>query len=356
MVAEGGEQDDRLAGDPMAEALATARRSRQGDFFALVAFLERLTGAGVRVGGDGPAHAEPIRFRHDASLAFSTADVSDIQLGQEVDGRRPLEVTTTFLGLTGAATPSTADFAAELASDAGDDAVSEDLLAVLHHRVLSLFYRSVSRYHYPRELTSDLEDPWSKRILALAGVDTFDGSNEPRLPRWRLLRLAALLVRPDSSAWALETALEDVLEEKLAGTGAGVTIEQFVGDWVPIPAVQQTRLGVDNSSLGLDAVIGQRAFDRTGKFRILIGPLTHDNYRRFQQDPEIARAIAATVDLICHEPLEYDIGLVVPPDAVAALRLSAAPPDATKLGIDTFLGQPTGSEIVLELPRAFDRE
>ncbi len=352
MVAEGGEENDRLEqADPLEEALETARRFRHGDFFSLIAFLERAAHAEVRIGEDGPVMEEPLRFRHDSSMGFSPADVSALDLVEEKDDRghrnRPFAVATTFLGLTGSVTPLPTYFATEVSQDAGDEAVLEDFLDVFHHRILSLFYRSVVRYNYPIEFTSDLADSWSKRLLALAGIDTYETETDPPLPRWRLLRLAPLLVRQGSSLWSLETALEDVLENELEG--AEVSIEQFVGSWVAVLEDQQIHLGDTNCVLGRDTVIGRQAYDRTGKFRIVIGPMNYTTYSRFQQDPAVKRMIAATVNLFCRDPLDYDLGLVLAGDAVPGLRL--ATDSATRLGVDTFLGQQGESEIIMEMPR-----
>jgi len=343
LAAEGWNEDDRLE-----DILATVRKHRHGSFHGLVAYLERATRASVRIGGDGPVRDEPIRFQHDNSMGFSCADVSEIELEENANGRRPaFKITTTFLGLTGSVTPLPTYFATEVSQDQGDEGILKAFLDIFHHRVLSLFYRSTVRYSPAVEFQRDARDHWSKRILALAGIDTYEG-DDPPLPRWRLLRLAPLLVRQGSSVWALQTALQDVLDPHL--DGATVEVLQFVGSWVNISDTQQMHLGVDNSNLGLNSVLGQRAFDTTGKFRIVLGPLTADGYATFQHDLSVKRLIAATVSLFCRDPLDYDLALILAEDAIPGLRLSVSSP--SKLGIDTFLGRQGESEIVIEMPSA----
>lgn len=341
MAAEGGHEDDRLS-----EVLRVARKFGRGNFHTLVAFIERMAKAKVRVGGDGPVRDEPIRFRHDPSLAFSKSDVTELELSDGSDSSgKTFEITTSFLGLTGTVTPLPTYFCTEVAQNLGDNGVLQDFLDVFHHRILSLFYRSTSRYNYATEFSSDGKDQWSERLLAFAGIEI--GTAEPAIPRWRLLRLMPLLVRSGSSTWALRTALEDVLEDHL--DGASIEIEQFVGNLVEIAVSQQIRLGVDNCNLGTTTVLGERAYDRTGKFNIVIGPLSAEAYNRFQSDEEVRQLISGTVGLFCRDPLDYDLALVLGEETIPGLRLSASSP--SKLGIDTFLGSQGQNEITVSMSR-----
>ena len=148
----------------------------------------------------GPVLQEQIRFRHDPSLGFSSGDVSDVVLRQvpvqEDDelARRPLfEVVTTFLGLTGSASPLPMYVAEEVAQEDPDRPVRREFLDLFHHRLLSLLFRIESRYRVTTELTSTCDDQWSRRILALAGFDTFEQAWPGKLPAWRMLRIAPIL-------------------------------------------------------------------------------------------------------------------------------------------------------------------
>jgi type VI secretion system protein ImpH len=309
----------------------------RGRFRAIVAFLERTVAAQARIGDYGPVDQEPIRFRHDTSLTFSTADVSHVGERTAADdlwpavASQPYGVMTTFLGLHGAVSPLPTYFAEEVAQDG--EGVLRDFLDVFHHRWISLFYRAISRYNFATEFSTDGCDSWSKRVLALAGVDTFAAQREPPLPRWRLLRLASVLCRPRCTAWSLETALRDVLHEVLRG--AHLRIEQFIGSWVPIHENQQIRLGLANSRLGKNTVLGSTALDATGKFRIVIGPLSRSDYNRLLAEKELQARIHATVSLVSRDNLEYDVALLLDERTLSGLYLDAlAPP---RLGIDTFL-------------------
>src|SRR5581483_5852239 len=196
----------------VARLLAEPRRV---GFYRAVALVERATPGAARVGELGPVQAEAIRFRHDPSLVFSTSDVRSVQRRKRditgaVEGAREesYEFTTTFLGLTGTVSPLPTFLAEEVALEDQDRPVQREFLDLFHHRVLSLLYRAHTRYAYTLDYTTDARDLWSRRVLALAGVDTFDGrAPASGLSLARLLRLAPMLATRARTAQGLVTVV-----------------------------------------------------------------------------------------------------------------------------------------------------
>lgn len=324
----------------LVEASEVIRRApHRPGFLPLIAFLERLTSDAARVGELGPVSEERIRFRHDPSLGFPSSDVSSVVLRQvparpdDPDSRRPLfEVSTTFLGLTGSASPLPLYLAEEVAQEDPDDAVQREFLDLFHHRLLSLLYRIESRYRVTRELTVSCKDLWSRRILALAGFDTYDHEWPGILPAFRLLRIACLLVSRVRTAEKLEMALQDVLGAELEG--ARVTVKQFVGRWVDIDARMQ--LGAANNLLGRNTLLGGRAFDRKGRFEVEIGPLSPRAYQRLMADGDLYILAREVIALFVRDPLEYTFELSLAESVARTFTLSSGWP--TRLGRDTWLG------------------
>jgi type VI secretion system protein ImpH len=312
--------------------------SRLG-FFPLVAFLERLTRNAARVGELGPVSQERIRFRHDPSLGFSSGDVSEVALRQvpvqedDAFSRRPLfEVMTTFLGLTGAVSPLPLYVAEEVAQEDPDRPVRREFLDLFHHRLLSLLFRIESRYRVTSELTATCDDQWSRRLLALAGFDTFEQPWPGKLPAWRLLRIVPILSSYVRTAEKLEMALQDVLDDELEG--ARVTVRQFVGRWVDIDA--RMRLGRAYHQLGRNMLLGGRAFDRVGRFKIEIGPLPPHVWRRLMPEGDLYPLAREVVALCVRDPLEYTFELFLCESVNHTFQLSRAEP--SRLGRDTWLG------------------
>lgn len=333
---------ERLPAHLVDTARALADQAHRLGFFPLVSYLERLTAGAARVGGAGPVLEERIRFRHDPSLAFNAGDVSDVALREvpaRVDepatGTRPLfEVTTAFLGLTGAASPLPPYLAEEVAQEDPDRPARREFLDLFHHRLLSLLYRLEAKYHVSSELTPSIDDAWSRRVLALAGFDTYDQSPPSTLPTWQLLRLLPLLATRARTAERLELALEDVLGDALEG--ARVTVQQFVGRRVDIGESRRWCLGRVNNELARDTLLGGWANDRAGKFQIAIAPLPPRTYKRLLPGGDLLVRVRELVALFNREPFEYTLELGLTESVTQTFRISTTAP--SELGRDTWLG------------------
>jgi len=330
------------------ERIAAARRA---GFYPLMLLLERLEKDRAPVGTGGSPGEEGVRFRHDPALAFSPGDVQSLvtktaPLDPDTFERKKdvYEITTTFLGLTGSASPLPSYFGEELLQEESER--TREFLDIFHHRLLSLLYRALARYDVPNGWLTDGSDAWSRRLLSLVG---FDVEGKSRLPAWRSLRLAPLLNEGEVTAAALEVALADVLEADLEGSS--VRVEQFVGTWARLEMSELTKLGRSRTRLGRDLLLGRSVFDRAGKFRIVIGPLTRASYLRFAEGSEALRRISELVSAILPGTLEYEVLLWLERDAAPCLELSSQ--GRTRLGKDSWLGgQRREARIPVRVPAA----
>lgn len=339
---------EQLAGpgcdaDALAREIESARRC--GAYFLLLR-LERLFGEAGRIGTSATRDEERIRLRHDPRLAFPAGEVSSVRVlpggasGAEPGGGGPaVEIVTAFLGLTGSVSPLPPYVAEEIAQEDEDAPRRREFLDLFHHRFLSLFYRARARGDIPNTYRSDQSDPWSVRVLALAGRD-----GPARAERWRLLRWAPLLVERNVTPGALEVAIQDVLADRVGEIG--VSIETFVGAWADIDPDDRNRLGTACSSLGRDLVLGRRILDRAGKFRIVLGPLSREDLARVSADREALRRVADAVTELAGGPLEYEVVLWLSKDAAPHLELGAA-----RLGRNSWLGgQVRESRVPAQMP------
>jgi type VI secretion system protein ImpH len=333
----GGEQTVRFKLDAALQFAAGDVR-----FLPLVALLERLTSSAVRVGGDGPPAEEAIRFMHDPSLVFSAGDVSQVRLvpnaaewGSGQGGpKHTFEVVTTFLGLTGASSPLPGYMVEEIAQEDPDRPLRRQFLDLFHHRLMSLLYRALSRYTPEGEATLAGDDVWSRRVLALAGLDTYERGPTVGLSVAQLLRLAPLLATRARTARTLELGLADVLRNELGE--ARISIRQFAGSWVDVDPEQRMMLGRLNSNLGRTSMLGGRLFDRAGKFIIGIAPLDGATYHRLLPEGDLSPLVREVVALVVRDPLECALELGVSEDVLSAFQLKMKSP--ARLGRNTYLG------------------
>lgn len=300
---------------PTAEERLLAHGQRY-NFFVSVSMLERLTPHAVRVGGEGPYTAEAIRFRHAHDLTFNAGELGRIErakVPQSVDQaldkpRYRYEITTAFMGVSGAMTPMPLYLAEEVCQDDEGARIKRDFLDLFHHRLVSLVYRIGIKFDFAREYTQEAEDPWSRRMLAMAGLDAYERWRMRHLSRQQLLRLAPLLASKVRSAHTLALAVQDITAEALQD--ASVHVVQFTGDWTMLDPEQRIALGRENSEVGINAVLGVECFHRAGKATIVIGPL-RDNFRRFLADGDMFPAICELVGMLSPEPIEYELDLVL---------------------------------------------
>jgi type VI secretion system protein ImpH len=339
-------------------AALLASREARAQFIPLVALLERLLGGDVRVGADGPLAQERLRFRHDHSLTFSTADVSSLRLEDSANAppwdepagpaqdRIRAHITSTFLGLSGAVSPLPTYMVEEVAHDDDDTPVLRNFLDIFHHRFISLIYRAVTRFDFALEYLSGGRDAWSRRVQSLTGVDAFAPERRTRLAPGLVLRIAPVLATRRRSAAALEAALGEVLRLGEART----RVHQFLATWAPLADADQVRLGVENSHLGRGLLLGRRVRSRAGKFRISVGPVPSAVRTRLQAGHDLFERVRGVVELAAPAGLEWD--LEVTSDERPAMKLSAG--GGSKLGQESWLagGRDSGTSFIVRPPAA----
>jgi type VI secretion system protein ImpH len=327
------------AGGPLAEQLQQS--ARRFSFFQLVRMLQRCSSQSVRVGYKGPASAENIRFRPDASLAFPASDIAELDLvpvpGTDAERYR---ITTTFLGLYGASSPLPSFYSEEVLWADEDRSRIRDFLDLFHHRLLSLFYRCWAKYRYPIQFEYGEDDPLTPSLFALIGIDSSIPHGETGLPEpLRLLQFAGLINQQPHSASALESILSEYFD------GLPVAVEQCTGRWVPINPGQRASLGKKNCRLNTDCSIGLCVYGRTGNFRVRIGPFQFPKYLEFLPVRSNYRVLCSLIRFFATDRLEFDIAFRVlhPPQT---RLLSKGPEDSkARLGWTSWLlSAPSGED------------
>jgi type VI secretion system protein ImpH len=125
-----------------AERSRRIEAARRAGFYPLMLLLERLLGERAHVGTAAAPGEESIRFRHDPRLEFSASDVSAVREGlappdpEDFAAERAavVEVTTTFLGLSGAVSPLPQYLPEEVAQEDPDAPRLREFLDLFHPR------------------------------------------------------------------------------------------------------------------------------------------------------------------------------------------------------------------------------
>ena len=306
---------------------------RAFSFFQAVRLLELSQPDATPLGQRGPASREAVRLRPDAGLAFQAAEVTEIE-PPSAEGR-PWRLTTTLAGLYGVSSPLPAIYSEDILQRELELAPDEDparlFLDVLNHRLLSLIYRAWSKYRWAFSFRAGGEDAISRCVFHLIGLASPESRALLGVPAQRLLRYAGYLTQLPRNASGLGGVLTDWFD------GVPVSVEQCLERWVPVVPDDQNRLGARNCELSQDLVLGERVRDRSGKFRLRIGPLPAlAGFLGFLPIGEHHHALGALVRFLAPDPLEYDfvLGLVGP--AVPELRI-AGDESGARLGYSSWL-------------------
>ena len=290
-------------------------------FFQAVRLIAAARGGPATVGSDALA-TESVRITPDPASVFPAADVRHVRLPADGDG--PVELEVGFGGLYGvdAALPNA--FHERIASHEASTRPLRDFLDFVSHRSYAQLWRAWARYRPEVRGGPDLH---AARAAALAG--DAEASASPVATR-DLLPLAARL-----SGWARNAeGLRALLEH---ATGFAVRVLENVPRLVHLG--ERPRLGA--ARLGQDAVIGERLYDESGKFRIEIGPLHLDSFRALLPGGSGAARVDALVRLYASDWLDYDVDLLLHADEAPPLRLGEA--SSARLGRNAHLGRPQGS-------------
>jgi type VI secretion system protein ImpH len=308
-------------------------------FFQAVDVIERASSAQVPVGHTGPAELEAIRFEHDPSLTFHASDIKWIAPSDPANGRPYTVIRSTFMGLFGAASPLPITMAEDvLDADASDQPSLRAFYDLFHHRLLSLCFRVWQKNRFVSGHRVDMTDPFTRRALALVGVDVAGALPEHSIEPLRLLGLAPLLGLRARTPHALATVAAALLE------GIEVRIESFVLRRTELLPEQRMTLGVRNSRLGVDTVVGGSVADRTSRYRLVMGPLSSEHFTAVSPGGRLHDTLCAICTHFSDGVLEAEVEIEMAPEQVPRFKLGDLGQRA-RLGHTTRLGLQSGTSL-----------
>jgi type VI secretion system protein ImpH len=311
------------------------------DFFQAVHLLETIFPEAARVGAGAEPEKEPVRFRARIGFDFPAGEVHDL-LPSSPDAV-PLMITN-FLGLAGATGPLPAPLA-ELALERirQRDTGLRDFLDIFNHRLISLMYRTRKVHRVALSSASPEQGPMANYLYAFLGLGLSGLRNRMEIPDRSLLPYAGLLSQRPRSVVGLEHILSGHFQ-------VPARVEQFSGVWRTIQQDQWTRLGKSgrNQVLGKTIVLGTRVWDQQGRFWIILGALSLQQFLHFLPDGNAYHALCAMARFYVGEEHEFRLRLKIHAGEIPALHLGKS-----KLGWTTWL-KTRASEIDSEIHLSSD--
>ncbi len=281
-------------------------------------------------------HDKPvdIRYRALASLGFPASDMSSGRWFEEAD-REFIELTVSFMGLYGPASPLPVYYTERVLQSDDPHHPSRDLMDLFNHRLIGLLQTCWEKYRYFIQYRIDGQDHYSRWLLSLAGVSQTLLKEDSRLQWHRLLPFAGVLAGNNGSADLMAKVIAQYFHLP------EVDFEPWVSRIVDVPATQCNAMGMHNSKLGNDLIMGDAIQDCMGKFKIHLKELNNRLFRAFLPDGVHFDELIELLQLLLVDPLEYELWLHLRPGE----RVAMGAENHNELGWNLTLGEPEDIEI-----------
>lgn len=295
------------------------------DFFQAVRRLECLYSDKPRLGQGTRASDDPVRLAEEPTMAFAPRTVASFARDPEL----PPRLSVFFFGLFGPNGPlplHLTEYARDRQHNSADRTFSR-FADIFHHRLLCLFYRAWADARPTVQFDRPETDRFALYVGALFGLGMPSLRGRDDLPDLSKLHYAGRLACPARSAEGLRDLLADFFQ-------VPVDVVQFVGHWLEIPAENRLRLGEAplTGALGETTVLGSRIWSGQQKFRIVMGPLAFQDYRRLLPGGEAQRRLTSFVRMYAGDELAWDVKLVLKKEEVPPLALGGG----AALGLTTW--------------------
>ncbi len=339
MGAEGGQSLPDLS----EQVRSLQRDARRFSFYRLVYLLERTFPKAPPVGQLGPVADERVRLRADPSLIFASCDVSELTPHKYPDGVDRVRITNAFMGLYGSSSPMPPYYVEKIALDdyQGGPQPVRELLDVFHHRLLALTYRAWTKYRFAVMYRKKGTDAFTRRMFCAVGIDGMKDA-ETTLDRFLHLRYAPILASKSRSVRGLQVVLDDMFGYM------GVKIDQFIGHWTLIERPHRNKLGVMNHQLGESLTLGRYVYDGTGRFNVVLGPLSYDDYLTFLPGGHRRPLLRALIGTFTRG--QQDVILELHVKTEDAPRFTLGSPRASSLKRTAWLGGHVGQQFKISVP------
>ncbi len=297
------------------------------NFFQAARRVECLFVNKPRLGFARRAADDPIQFCQEPSLAFAPTTLQRFERSTR-SGKPRLVVN--FMGLLGPQGPmplQVTDYIHDRELNHDDHTLAR-FFDIFNHRMISMFYRAWACHRQTVSHDRSHEDRFADYIGSLIGIANETLRNRDCVPDMAKLHFSGHLGCQTRSAEGLRAILEDYF-------GIKTTIEEFVGQWIPLPDAYRCKLGdsPDTATVGLNAVVGERVYECQQKFRIFLGPMGFQEYERLLPGGESFTGLRDWVRNYVGDELCYEVQLILRKEEVPALKLG----ESGRLGWTTWL-------------------
>lgn len=319
---------DRATPDPVSLFGAIEDEPWNFGLFEALRLIECAHPDRPRLGESRRPVDDPVRLAQEPSLDFAPAALAALRFGAQGAPGRLAQNVFGLLGPNGPLPLSLTEYAWERLNRHRDPTLNR-FLDVFHHRMLSLFYRAWADAEPTVNFDRPDADTFGTYVASLFGLGMESLRDRDAMPDLAKLHFAgrfALHTRPSEGLEAILGALFRV----------PAAVREFIGEWLHLPESDWCLLGRDpvTGTLGVSATIGARVWAVHQKFRLVLGPMSLEDYERLLPGGEDLVRLHAVVRNYVGDELTWDLNLVLVGSEVPRIELGRQ----GRLGWTTWLG------------------
>ena len=321
--------EDRTTTDPVELFSELHNEPYRYGFYNALRRIESHYSDKPRIGESTRPGEDPVRFSQEPSLAFAPSTLAGFEYSH--DGFPP-RLSVLFFGLFGPNGPlplHLTEYARERIRNEDDPTFSR-FVDIFHHRLISLFYRTWANARPTTSLDRPHEDCFSRFTGSLSGIGTSSLRSRDDFDDDAKLYFTGRIGCQRRNADGLLAILGYYFH-------VPVQLEQFVGEWLDMPARSQLRLGASPNTclLGQTTTLGERVWECQHKFRVTFGPLSMADYQRMLPGGESLRILIAIVRTYVGDEFNWDVHLILNRNEVRPAKLG----EFGQLGWTTWMNE-----------------
>jgi len=288
------------------------------NFFSMVRRIE-ANSKGPGFGRSKRPSDDPIRFGQHASMGFSPRSVHSVVTSNEAPIIKLLF--SGMFGPNGAMPFHLTEWATDRRQHNNDNTL-EGFSDIFHHRFFSLFYRAWADSDPAVAMDSqDQADVFKKYIGAIGGL--YNSESDDFLDYNRRFYMSH--IGPSSSR---PEALERVISDSFQ---TDAQIVEFIGTWLDIGDEDCAALG--DCALGGGDILGNSVWSRTGKFEIVIGPVSAEKFKSLLPGESNARLLREMVIALVGLDFDWQVRILRKPETISSAALNGN----VRLGYDAWM-------------------
>ena len=302
-------------------------------FFQLSQLVERCVDANEDyLDASGQSKTIKLRYCGRKSLSFPASDVCELVVVNSPGGIQ-VEMEVAFMGLFGPASPLPVFYTEQIIQSDDEWEVVGDFLDLINHHLISKLRDCWKKYRYYTQFKDDGCDALTLHAFRLGGIQDIAMLERLNLEWQRILPLINFFAMKVKNSEGLKSVIEGYFDQLT------VRVEECFEREVSIPRDQLHQMGLSNSSLNLDLVLGETIFDRMGKVRIHIVNLDSTNFSDLLPDTETYDRLRNLVSLYFRDQFEFDISLEAK-GGVGNYFISSIGEGNLRMGWNSCLGEP----------------